>query len=251
MKHERIKNIENYLIENESVSLDTLCEVFEVSKNTIRRDVAELLERGLVKKVYGGITLNIQEETIPYLQRTIQNVHAKSKIGKLASTLVTSGDTLFIDSGSTTTFLIQNLKHLENVTIVTNSLNILLESTLYPNINVISTGGILQRGTNSFVGIESLKFLKGLNISKAFISTTGVSINNGITSTSFLESEIKKILVGMSKQVILMVDHTKFDSSSLISYCTLRDINCIVTDLIPSAKYSKYCEDKNIRLIYE
>jgi len=250
MKHERIKNIENYLIENESASLDKLCDIFNVSKNTIRRDIAELQKNGIIRKVYGGVTLNIKENTVPFQKRSSQHVHAKSKIGVLASNLVNDGDIIFVDSGSTTVHMIQNLSELENITIITNSLNVIVEASAYPNINVISTGGILQRKTNSFAGIATVNFLKSLNISKAFMATTGISIDKGVTNTTYLEAEIKKSVVAISAQVIVLADHTKFDHSAFMRYCSLGDIDFFVTDKEPSYTYKDFFERNSVTLLY-
>jgi DeoR family myo-inositol catabolism operon transcriptional repressor len=250
MKHERIKKIEHYLIEHESVSLDNLCTIFGVSKNTIRRDIAELEARGIIKKVYGGVTLNIMEETVPFQQRQVQHINAKSMIGKLASSLIQNGDIVFVDSGSTTIHLIPNIKHVENVTIITNSLNVIVEAAAYPNINVISTGGILQRKTNSFAGIATVNFLKSLNISKAFMATTAVSIEKGVTNTTYLEAEIKKAVVAISDQIVIMADHTKLDQSAFMRYCSLDEIDYFVTDNCPEGKYLEFFDRNNIKLMY-
>ncbi len=250
MKIERIKQIEEYLIENKSASLDTLCSVFDVSKNTIRRDINELESRGIVTKVYGGVTLNYQNDTVPFQQRQIQHTSEKIKIGKLASRLIEDGDIIFVDSGSTTPHILSNIQDKQNITLITNSLNVINEAANYSNINVISTGGILQRKTNSFTGIDAIDFLNKLNINKAFMATTGISINKGVTNTSYLETEIKKVVVKISSLIILMADHSKLDSVALMKYCELTDIDYFITDKIPTKPYMNFFNDKNINVIY-
>lgn len=250
MKIERIKNIEQYLIEHESASLDKLCKLFNVSKNTIRRDISELESRGVIKKVYGGVTLDYKEETVPFQQRQIQHTSEKAKIGSLASELINDGDIIFIDSGSTTIHLLPNIKNKENITIITNSLNVIVEAAPYSNLNVISTGGILQRKTNSFAGITTVNFLKDLNIDKAFMATTGLSIEKGVTNTNYLEAEIKKSVVRISDKIIVMADHTKIGSSAFMTYCNLHEIDCYITNKIPPSEYVDYLNRNNIQLLY-
>lgn len=250
LKIERIKKIEQYLVEHESATLDTLCSVFNVSKNTIRRDISELESKGVIKKVYGGVTLNYQEETVPYHQRQVTHITEKAKIGLLASDLINDGDIIFIDSGSTTIHLIPNIKDKQNITIITNSLNVIVESAPYPNLNVISTGGILQRKTNSFAGIATVSFLKSLNIDKAFMATTGLSIEKGVTNTNYLEAEIKKSVVKISDKIIVMADHTKIGTAAFMTYCSLEEIDYYVTDRKPSTKYTDFFSRNNIDVLY-
>ncbi|MCH4889825.1 DeoR/GlpR transcriptional regulator [Acidaminobacter sp. JC074] len=246
MKLERINSIKKYLIEHETASLDKLCEVFNVSKNTIRRDVAELESLNIVKKVYGGVTLNRKEETIPFQQRKEQNVSAKTEIGRLASELIQEGDIIFIDSGSTTVALIPFLKYKENVTVVTHSLSAINEVSKLQNLTLISTGGFHQRKTNSFAGISTIEFLKNLNISKAFMATTGVSIEKGVTNTTYLEAEIKKTLIEISETIILMSDKSKFEKSSFMRYCDLDQINYFISDEEPPQSFLDYFKQHSI-----
>lgn len=250
LKIERIKKIEQYLIEHESATLDKLCSIFDVSKNTIRRDISELESKGVIKKVYGGVTMNYTEETVPFQQRQVTHTTEKSKIGVLASALIDDGDIIFIDSGSTTIHLIPYIKDRQNITIITNSLNVIVESSPYSNLNVISTGGILQRKTNSFAGIATVNFLKSLNIDKAFMATTGLSIEKGVTNTSYLEAEIKKSIVKISNKIIVMADHTKIDQAAFMRYCNLDEIDYYVTDKVPSATYVDFFNRNNIELLY-
>lgn len=250
MKLERINNIKKYLIEYETVSLDKLCDIFNVSKNTIRRDISELESLNIVKKVYGGVTLKRVEETIPFQQRKEQNITEKTEIGRLASELIQEGDIIFIDSGSTTVALIPFLKDKENVTVVTHSLSAINEVSKLQNLTLISTGGFHQRKTNSFAGISTVDFLKNLNISKAFMATTGVSIEKGITNTTYLEAEIKKTLTEISDQLILMADSSKFDKSSFMRYCDLARIDYLITDLKPAKHYLDFCKVNGIECLY-
>lgn len=250
MKHERIKKIEHYLMEHESISLDDLCSMFGVSKNTIRRDIAELHSRGVVKKVYGGVTLNTDEHRSRYHRGQLQKINGSTIIGELASSLVKSGDVIFIDSGLTPIQLIPYLKNLEKITIITTCLNVIIEAANYSNINVISTGGILQNETNSFAGISTLNFLKDLNISKSFMSTAAVSIEKGITNNNYLDTEIKKAIISISDQIILLADHSKLDQTSMMKYCSLEDIDYFVTDKEPDSKYVDFFKLNDIGLIY-
>lgn len=249
LKINRIKEIENYIIEKERATMEELCQQFGVSLNTIRRDINELERIGRIKKVYGGIILKDKKTTEPFETRQIRNEEAKQVIAQMASRLVEDGDIIYIDSGTTTMHMIPYLSTLNNITIITNSLNVIINSLSYPDLNVISTGGTLFRQTNSFIGIETVKFLKSYNFSKAFMATTAISIAKGVTNSSSFEYDIKKHVIQNCENIILLADSTKFDRASLVTYCNLEDINVLVTDARPADDYFEFLNSHHISLV--
>ncbi|SFL86266.1 DeoR/GlpR family DNA-binding transcription regulator [Pelosinus propionicus] len=252
MKINRISEIEKYTRQLEHVSLDRLCDVFKVSKNTIRRDISELAKRGAIKKVYGGITINQKngvESREPFESREIKYQVEKSQIAKLASDLVDDDDVIFIDSGTTTIHMIPFLANKQNITIVTTNLHAITASIPYPNLNVISTGGVLYRGTNSLTGTGVTASLRNYNIKKAFLASTGVSLTKGVTNISPLETEIKRYLIENSTQTALLVDHTKINIASLMTYGNLEDFNYFITNTLPPAEFVDFFAANNIALL--
>lgn len=248
MKSKRINQIEDYVLNNDTVTLDKLTDVFNVSKNTIRRDIQELVERGNIKKVYGGVSIN-SNSLVPFNERQIKNSYPKNLIAKTASSFVKDGDIIFIDSGTTTLNMVDFLKDKNNLTIISNNLNFITTCVKYDNLNIISTGGTLIRKTNSFAGIDSLNLLKNYNINKAFMAATGVSLTNGITNSSPLEGEIKKTAVKKSNEVFVLADYSKFNVSSLITYCDLSDVDYLITDKVPPDEYVESIKKNKVNLI--
>jgi DeoR family transcriptional regulator, myo-inositol catabolism operon repressor len=250
IKDKRINKIEEYIKENKSVSLDELMEVFNVSKNTIRRDVQELVERGDFKKVYGGVAVNDDNTTKleSFQVRQVRNKNEKERIAKAAAQFIEDGDIIFVDSGTTTIELVDFIKN-KDVTVLTNNLDFIVRALPFENINVISTGGILERKTNSFVSIKYIELLNAYNIKKAFMASTGISLTNGVTNASPLESELKTAVVNRSLETYLLIDHDKFDKYGLMTYCTLDKINYLVTNKTPSPVYREYLENNHIEVI--
>lgn len=249
MKEDRISQLEDYIIEKERASIEELCSVFNVSKNTMRRDINQLEAQGKIKKVYGGIILTDKKTTEPFESREVKNKAAKVMIAELASTLIEDGDIIYIDSGTTTMHMIPYLSELRNVTIITNNLHVILNSLPYQNLNVISTGGTLFRRTNSFVEAGAVSSLKKYNISKAFLATTGVSIAKGITNSSSLEYDIKRYIVEHCDKKILLADNTKLGKVSLITYYDLKDIQVFISDQKPEQEYVDFFTNNNITLV--
>lgn len=248
MKTNRIKKIEKYIHSNESVTLDSLCTEFNISKNTLRRDINEIEKTGSIKKVYGGVTAVIKN-LIPFEERNIKNNYIKTAIAKAASGFVNDGDVIFIDSGTTTLNMIEFLKNVNDVTILTNNLNVIVNALPFPNLDVICTGGRLIRKTNSFEVLDTISIFKDYNISKAFMAATGISISNGATNSSPLEYKLKKVIVEKSAEQYLLVDSSKFDVSTLMTYCQLSDIDHLITDKKPPEKYINFFEENKIKVI--
>ncbi|OXM15419.1 DeoR/GlpR family DNA-binding transcription regulator [Paenibacillus herberti] len=248
IKSKRIQQMKEYVYQHESVSLDELMDHFQVSKNTVRRDVQELVDSGILKKVYGGVSVN-HSTLIKFNERKDLYLGKKQLIGQLAATCVEDGDVLFVDSGTTTLEMLPYLAH-RHLTIVTNNFDFIHDARAYSGLTLFSTGGMLERNTNSFVGYQSLELLQKYNITKAFLASTGISIANGVTNSSPMETEIKSMVAKKSLSTYLMIDDSKFDQYSLTTYCQLSDLSCIVTNSKPPEAYENYASEHEIRLLY-
>ena len=249
MKVSRLNSIEQYVISRETVSIDELCEVFGVSKNTIRRDLNELEMRGHITKVYGGVTATVPSGAVPTPIRSSLNTVDKSLIGRLAE--VEDGDTIFIDSGTTTLCLLRFLVAKKRITIITHSLGALSEASKYDNLNIISLGGIYSPTTDSFVGLSAIEALSSMRINKAFMGATGVSLTAGMTNTTFLEAEIKRAVVHRADSIYGMADSSKIGREAIVTFCHLKDLTAFITDREPPKEYVDLCRQENVKLRYE
>ena len=249
MKATRLNDIENLLEEQNTISINRLCEIFNVSKNTIRRDIVELEKRGTIKKVYGGIMRNQTNIPEPFAAREIKNKAKKKQLAKLAANLVNDNDIIYIDSGTTTMHMVPYLADKKNLTILTANVYVINEAFHYPQMNVIATGGSLYRPSNAFTGASVLQFLKDFNISKCFLAATGISLENGATNASPMEGDIKKYLTKHSKVKILLVDSTKINQVSLVTFSPLKDMDYIISDKKMPEEYETYFKENNVTLI--
>lgn len=247
LKTKRLDKIQEYINERGTVSLDELVEKFNVSKNTIRRDVQDLIEVGDFKKVYGGVAVDKPSSTVPFLDRQIRNFKEKQKIGQAAAEFVEDGDIIFIDSGTTTVEMVEFIKDKE-LTIITNNVDFIVKALPYDNLNIFSTGGMLERKTNSFTSADNDEIIHSYNIRKAFLASTGLSIKSGVTNSLPLESGLKRSVVQRSAESFLLVDQSKFGKVALTTYCNLDDIDYLVTDAIPD-KYQEYANDNEIKVV--
>lgn len=246
---QRHEKLIDYIREKGSASLDELCEVFDVSKNTIRRDINELELKGLIDKVYGGVVALDSENVVPISFRKNEASTEKEKIGKAAAKLVNDGDVIIIDSGSTTVHMVKYLKNKKNVTIITNGIDVVNEAHTYGNLNMILTGGNLLRETNSLVGIDSIKIIKSLNAKTVFMAATGISIIKGLTNSSMIEAEIKRAMKKSAESMVVLADITKFGVVSLVTFAELYDADYIITDNNIDDEFVNYFIKNNIKLI--
>lgn len=249
MRTARIDEIEKFVFEHKTVTLDQLCATFNVSKNTIRRDVEELLLVGNIKKIYGGITLQNSKELTSFDDRYIKNLKVKKMIAQKAAELVEDDDIIFIDSGTTTCFMINYINDRKNLTIITNNIKVIIDAIPYENINILSISGTLNRKTLSFSGKNASSLLSEYNISKAFMSSTGITIKNGVTNSSQFEYEVKKTAIERSKEVILLVDNSKLGVISLMTYCELESIDTLVTNGKLPKEYTDFFQKNNHRIL--
>ncbi len=252
MKVKRISLIEEYINQHKTVSIDELCEHFRVSKNTIRRDIEVLVEGGGIKKIYGGVT--VPNEGTPnnfstYAQRAISCQDDKLDIARQAAEFIEDGDTIFVDSGTTTVGIIDFLGS-KNVTVLTYNLDFIIKAIPFPNIRIISLPGEFLRDTLSFVGSNGADFLETFNIKKSFMATTGFSEKRGVTNSSPLESSIKKSAIKNSEEIFLLADMSKYMKTALMTYCELSEVDYIVTkgEIPQSLKEYAQMNDINIKI---
>ena len=237
---ERLESIINLLREKHVVSTVQLSKRMGVSAMTVRRDLVHLEDMGLCERTHGGAVAagrTILKET-PYTERGLICVQEKRAIAKKAAELVREGETIAIDSGTTTLQLGKFLKNKKNITVITNSVHLILELYGSKGVQVISTAGSLSRapypdegnGDPCFVGSMAQEIMRRFRPSKAFIGTSGLTLTDGISNSIMDEASMKRTMIDMAAEVFLLADHTKFGhvASSIVGSVSL--INTLITD---------------------
>lgn len=249
MKIKRIQQIEQYIQQHKQVSISELCSHFNVSKNTIRRDINYLETEGLLEKVYGGVVAT-NSQLVPFESRTIKNQLEKEQIAARAASFIQENDLIFIDSGTTTIHLLDSVSQTIHFTVLTNNLDIINTAAAMTNITLVVVGTNFKRRTRSFVELSEKTLLTRYNINKAFMAATGVSINHGLTNSDPLEYEIKKWISTKANQLYLLADPTKFDKSTLLTYLELSNIHGLITTNAIPQNYQEFCKDYQIPIYY-
>lgn len=246
MKYDRLLEIENFIKEKKSLTIEELLETFDISIQTLRRDLKELEDKGSVKKVYGGVIYNDENGVIDIAYREVNLLQVKKEVGELASSLINDNDVIFIDSGTTACQIIPCIKDKKNLTIITHSLLALKELENRNDIKVILMGGEYRNDIKSFV-FDVSKLNYNFNIS--FISTVGFDDKAGLTNNDYYEGQVKSEIIKHSKKICVVLDHTKFDKIMFNSFASLSDIDIVVSDEKVSKKYEDLFREYKILYI--
>ena len=232
MRNDRLLEMEKVIGQSGKISMTELCALFNVSMNTVRRDVAELRRRGDVEKVYGGVCAVENNGSVlrPFTERQTIADAAKRAICREAAKLLEDGDVVFVDSGTTMVHLVDNLASRQELTIITNNLALVQQAIPYDNLRMIVLPGQLRRKTNSLTGMETVRALRQYNIRKAFLAATGSTLT-GVTNSSPQEYE--------SGERILLLCKQKFGHAGLMTYADFQDFHYIVTDQPLDAPYAE------------
>lgn len=242
--------IESYLQDVQSATIEELQKKFKVSVQTLRRDLKELEDKRIISKVYGGVIYNGDKllnnsSVIDFQIRSTDHLLEKQNIGKIASSLVQENDVIFIDSGTTTCQVLPFLEPFKNLTVVTHSLLAMEMLQDLQNVHTILLGGEYRNKVKSFqFDMHQIHYF----FSKAFIATVGISLQQGLTNIDLVEGEVKKEVIRRSKLVYLMCDSSKFDYVAYNRFADLNQINGLITETKPSDKYMNYLNQKSIRV---
>jgi DeoR/GlpR family transcriptional regulator of sugar metabolism len=231
-RHEQILEI---LSTRRLSTVDELSKLLNVSAVTIRTDLNQLAKKGKLVRMHGGARLIEERVRQEYTFQTRKNLNAekKQKIGRLAATFIQPMESILLDSSTTAVAVAQSLhgnEALKDITAVTTGIWTAIELLCCPNINVLLTGGYLRQTTGSITGLPANEILKNINLQKAFLGAWGVSCQDGLTDTHLLEIELKRFIVQRAKEVIVIVDGTKFNQSALASYASADQISKLITD---------------------
>jgi DeoR/GlpR family transcriptional regulator of sugar metabolism len=231
LKVERQSVILDELRYHNKVVSSKLCEILNVSEDTIRRDLSELEQKGQLKKVHGGaITLSF----IPsFKKREVQEIQTKHIIAKKALDLIKDNQVLIIDGGTSNLQLVNLIPHDVRLTIFTNSIPVASKLCEYPNIDGVLLGGNILRKGYSIIGHQAIESLKEVNADMCFLGITSVDIVAGMTEANRSETTIKKAMINSSAKVVSMVISNKINTRQPFKVCDITCMDVMVTDLDP------------------
>jgi DeoR/GlpR family transcriptional regulator of sugar metabolism len=233
------------------IQVAQIAEDLNVTEVTVRRDLALLAKKGLLRKTYGGAVLaGAPEMNAPVQYRQAKNLAAKKIIGTLAGPLVNDGDIIYLEAGTTCYQIIPHLSACKNLTIIVNSLHLMSRLHEYPQHKVIITGGQYRSERMDMIGPAAEMAIGQLAGFKAFTGADDISIEAGISGADVDTVSFTKLVLKQTASGIFVGDHTKFDNPALYKIADIDQLDAIVTDTAPSQAWQNACREKEIRLIY-
>ncbi|OMF34578.1 DeoR family transcriptional regulator [Paenibacillus sp. FSL H8-0548] len=236
--------LEHFSREGE-LRIAALKETYQVTEMTIRRDLEKLEEAGAIKRTFGGAIFVGKD--IALQERAGILTEEKAKIGRYAASLICTGESIFIDGGTTTLQLAKFLPSGMNITVVTNALNVAAELS-GKQIPVLVTGGMLLEATNSLVGPIAAQSLASMAFDRAFLGATGLNIEHGFSNSNIYEAEIKQTAIRQASETNILLDHSKFGAKVLVSFVSLSGVDRIVSDQWPDESLQLACREAGVRL---
>ena len=229
---ERRKKIIEYLNKEGKVKVTDLSRLFGISEVTIRNDLSELEDNGLLERIHGGaLSTNKPYYNMSLLDRMKTNEEEKRRIAEACASLVSSGDTIMINSGTTTLYAAQEMKNIKNLTIVTNSLTIAQEVGYMSNIQLILLGGYFNWDYMFTYGDDTVNNLKKYKADKLILSADGIDIEGGITTYHHLEAEVCRQMITRVNKTIIAADFTKIGRTSFAYIDSIKSADILVTNL--------------------
>lgn len=246
-QEERLEKILALLERENRLVTNDLAAMLNTTSVTIRKDFAILEQRGLLKRTHGGaIKVNKLFPGLALSEKEKINLTEKTRIARKAAEMISEGDTIILDSGSTTSLIAKEIKNLHGITVITNAINIacILQDS---DIEVILIGGSLIKETSTLVGPLADEALRKISVDKLFLGVDGLDFEIGLTTPNLLEAYTSRVMMEVSGEVILVVDSSKFGRRSLGVISKVGEVDSIVTtkklSIIERKKFDDYKVD--------
>ncbi len=219
------------LEEQGQVQVSELSEFFKVSPVTIRNDLAYLEKKNILYRARGGAIKQMKVAMdLALSEKARRQSEQKKRIGLKAIDLIHEGDTIILDSGTTTMEIAKQLKKFHNLTVITHALNIAIELTGAPGIEVIMPGGQIRAKSFSLIGSQAERNLRDYFCDKLFLGVDGFDTIYGVSTPCVSEAQLNRVMVEIARETIVVTDSTKFGKRSLAFIVPLSEIDRVITD---------------------
>lgn len=231
------------------VSTEELVERFNVSPQTIRRDLNELADENKIRRYHGGATIPLSSENISYNTRKSINFSEKDIIAEEVAKSIPDGATLFIDIGTTPEAIARALnKHHKQLRVVTNNMNVATILLPNPEVRLILAGGEVRNRDGGIVGEATLDFIKQFRLDFGILGISGIDLDGSLLDFDYHEVRVKQAIIENSRSVVLAVDHSKFGRNAMVKLGNIAQIHSLFTDQRPPEQIVNILNENNITL---
>ncbi|MBT2687587.1 DeoR/GlpR transcriptional regulator [Bacillus sp. ISL-47] len=247
-QEERLIAILNYLENNKRISVEQICTLFHVSRDTARRDLVRLEEEQKIIRTRGGAILPTpRHEVKDYANRLKMVSSEKKRIGQGAASLIQDGERIILDTSTTVQACAENMGEI-SCTVITNSINQAEILSSNPNAEILLLGGMLQKEHRFLYGSSVIEKLSQYQVDKAFIGVVGLS-ESGLSLAHEEDGMVKRKMISQADQVIVLADHTKIGVNEFFKFAELSDVDLLITDKMPEKAFIDILERFNVELL--
>ncbi len=251
---ERRAKIVDELSHHQMVKVAELSDSLGVSEVSIRRDLQHLEKLGVLQRVYGGaVALSRTTFADMYSMRINLNREKKESISRVGAEMISGGDRIILDSGTTTWYIAHHIKNemsaIESLTVITASLPVVRELEQHHGVNIILLGGVYLPETMISVGPQTIEQLKDLHADKMFLGTDGLTFSQGLTTANVLEAEVDRAMVQATSEVIVVSDSSKIGVIGLATIMPITEINKLITDQDAPTDFVSDLRDNGVEVI--
>jgi DeoR family transcriptional regulator, glycerol-3-phosphate regulon repressor len=231
------------------VMVEDLSSQFEVSPQTIRKDLNELCDKRLLTRIHGGAILSSGVENVGYDARRMIASDEKEAIALAAAARIPDSASLFINIGTTTEAVARALLQHKGLMVITNNLNVASLMRVYPQIEVVLAGGVVRHTDGGIIGEATVDLIKQFKVDFAVIGASAIDEDGALLDYDYREVRVAQSIVSNARHVILVCDSTKFERSAPVRIAHISQVNTFITDHCPSATVRKVCAESAVELI--
>jgi DeoR family transcriptional regulator of aga operon/DeoR family myo-inositol catabolism operon transcriptional repressor len=251
---ERRKRIKALLMQDGSVKVADLVTMFEVSEETVRRDLHELERAGIALKNYGGAILADEVDVAPtpapsVQQRKVHLAVEKDAIGRCAAAMVGTEQVVMLDAGSTTSCVARYLADSEQVTVVTNSITVADSLSQNQHASVFVLGGKLHPNFMSLIAPYPEEEIRKFSADIVFLGASGITLDKGFTSVDVYEAQVKRAMIEVARKVVVVADHSKFEKRGLVSFSDFANVDVLITSKMADSEIVKQIEAMGVEVL--
>lgn len=233
------------------VSTEELVAQYNVSPQTIRRDLNELAENNQIRRYHGGATLPLSSENTSYHSRKSQHFDEKDRIAQAVAKCIPDGATLFIDIGTTPEAVAHALnKNHKQLRVVTNNINVASILMANPDIKLILAGGEVRSRDGGIIGEATLDFIRQFRLDFGILGISGIDFDGSLLDFDYHEVRVKQAIIENSRRVFLAVDHSKFGRNAMVKLGSITQVHSVFTDQRPPEPICTMLQHHKVSLSY-
>ena len=229
-------------------SIESLAQNFGVTPQTIRRDINELTESGLIRRYHGGAGLCSSVENVAYTTRKVLCLPEKRRIARILAGQIPDNASLFIDIGTTTEEVAKALLDHKGLRVITNNLNVATVLSKNESFEVIITGGAVRSRDRGVTGEATIDFIQQFKIDFGVISVSGIDWDGTLLDFDYHEVRVGRAIIENSRKVFIVADHTKFGREAMVRLCNIQEVDALFTDRRPQPSMSKMLSEVDVTL---